>query len=220
METVVLVPALATTAGMWQPQVTALSGTHEVVVASLPGHGAAPGPFTLAAATRNVTDAIDAAGGPVLLCGISLGATVAVLACLARPGRVHRLVLSGGVAHPPPALAVQRAISSVLPMGVLARIAGAQQGPDGAADLRAVGKGTYLAGLRELAHLDLRPRLGEIEVPALVVCGERDKVNLPLSRELAAGIPGAELRIIPGAGHLWNLEQPDVFTALLLPRVG
>ncbi|WP_433199693.1 alpha/beta fold hydrolase [Dactylosporangium sp. CS-047395] len=218
METVILVPALATTARLWRPQIEALAGTHEVVVPALPGHGAAPGPFTLAAATRTVTAAIDAAAGPVLLCGISLGATVAALACLERPGRVGRLVLSGGVAHPPPALAVQRAISAVLPMAVLARIAGAQQGPDGAADLRAVGKGTYLAALRELAHLDLRPRLAGIDAPTLVVCGERDRVNLPLSRELAAGIPGAELRIIPGAGHLWNLEQPAEFTDLLRTR--
>jgi len=69
--------------------------------------------------------------------------------------------------------------------------------------------------LRELARTDLRPRLGEITSPTLVVCGERDEVNQPLSRELAAGIPDAELRIIPGVGHLWNLEQPETFTALL-----
>ncbi|MFI5907584.1 alpha/beta fold hydrolase [Dactylosporangium sp. NPDC051541] len=212
METVVLVPALATTARLFTPQVDALSATREVVVADLHGSG----PFTLDAAARRVTDAIDAATGPVRLGGISLGATVAALACLARPGRVRHLVLSGGVAHPPPALAIQRALSAVLPLGVLARLAAAQQGPDGAADLRAVGKGTYLAGLRELARVDLRPRLREITLPTLVVCGDRDKVNIPLSRELAAGIPGAELRIIPGAGHLWNLEQPAAFTALLL----
>jgi pimeloyl-ACP methyl ester carboxylesterase len=94
-------------------------------------------------------------------------------------------------------------------------MAAAQQGPDGAADMRSAGKHTYLAGLRELARTDLRSRLDQITAPTLVVCGERDKVNLPSSRELADGIPNAELRTIPGAGHLWNLEQPDVFTALL-----
>ncbi len=210
-----MVPALATTARLWRPQAEALATIHNVVICELPGHGTVPGPFTLDAAATQVTDAIDAAHGPVLLCGISLGATVATLACLARPDRVRRLVLSGGVAHPPPALAVQRAIASVLPMRVLARIARAQQGPDGAADMRAVGRRTYLAALRELAGTDLRPRLAQITAPTLVVCGERDKVNQPLSRELADGIPNAELRIIAGAGHLWNLEQPEVFTALL-----
>jgi 3-oxoadipate enol-lactonase len=215
MDTIVLVPALATTARMWRPQAEALAATHTVVVCDLPGHGTVPGPFTLDAAAKEVTNAIDAASGPVTLCGISLGATVAILACLARPDGVRRLILSGGVAHPPAALALQRAIARVLPISVMARISAAQQGSDGAADFRSVGKRTYMAGLRELAHADLRPRLGEITAPTLVVCGERDKVNQPLSRELADGIPNAELRIIPGAGHLWNLEQPEVFTALL-----
>ena len=215
MGTVILVPALATTARLWRPQAEALAATHDVVVVDLPGHGRAPGPFTIEAAAARVTDAIDAAADPPLLCGISLGATVAALACLSRPGRVRRLVLSGGVAHPPAVLAVQRFVARMLPVSAMARLAAAQQGPDGAADMRSIGKRTYLAGLRELARTDLRPRLGEITSPTLVVCGERDEVNQPLSRELAAGIPDAELRIIPGVGHLWNLEQPETFTALL-----
>ena len=215
METVILIPALATTARLWRTQAEALAATHHVVICELPGHGAVPGPFSLDAATEAVADAIDAAESPVVLCGISLGATVAALACLARPEGVRKLILSGGVAHPPPALAVQRAVAKVLPLSLLARIAAAQQGPDGAADMRALGKPAYLTALRELARTDLRPRLREISAPTLVVCGERDRVNLPLSRELADGIANAELRIIPGAGHLWNLEQPDVFTLLL-----
>lgn len=38
-----------------------------------------------------------------------------------------------------------------------------------------------------------------------------DRANIPLTRELAAGIPGAELRIVPDATHLWNLQQPEAF---------
>jgi pimeloyl-ACP methyl ester carboxylesterase len=45
----------------------------------------------------------------------------------------------------------------------------------------------------------------------LVLCGSKDRPNIPLSRELTAGIPAAELHIIPGATHLWNLQQPEVF---------
>ena len=48
-------------------------------------------------------------------------------------------------------------------------------------------------------------------VPTLVLCGSNDRANIALSRELAAGIPTAELRVIPGATHLWNLQQPDAF---------
>jgi 3-oxoadipate enol-lactonase len=39
----------------------------------------------------------------------------------------------------------------------------------------------------------------------------KDRANISLSRELAAGIPGAELRIVPDATHLWNLQQPKAF---------
>jgi pimeloyl-ACP methyl ester carboxylesterase len=52
------------------------------------------------------------------------------------------------------------------------------------------------------------------------IAGDRDRINLPGARELAAGIPEAELRIVPGAGHLWNLEQPEVFTKTLVDFVG
>jgi pimeloyl-ACP methyl ester carboxylesterase len=43
------------------------------------------------------------------------------------------------------------------------------------------------------------------------LCGSKDRANIPLSRELAEGIPGAELRIVPDATHLWNLQQPEAF---------
>lgn len=80
-----------------------------------------------------------------------------------------------------------------------------------AEDFRRCGKPTYLAGLREISRIDLRPRLGQVAVPTLVLCGSKDRANIPLTRELAAGIPGAELRIVPDATHLWNLQQPEAF---------
>ena len=60
-------------------------------------------------------------------------------------------------------------------------------------------------------HVDLRGRLGEVAVPTLVTCGARDRANLGPSREIAAGVPSAELRIVPEAVHLWNLQQPELF---------
>jgi proline iminopeptidase len=52
-------------------------------------------------------------------------------------------------------------------------------------------------------------RLGEITVPTLVMAGRDDFVFPPeCQRELAAGIPGASLRIVERAGHSPDLEQP------------
>ena len=59
-------------------------------------------------------------------------------------------------------------------------------------------------------------RLGEIRVPALVFAGEEDRAQPPArSRELAAALPNAELVMIPEAGHLSALEQPEVVTEVI-----
>jgi proline iminopeptidase len=61
---------------------------------------------------------------------------------------------------------------------------------------------------------DVRPRLGEIAVPALVVCGGWDWVIAPVKgRILAAGLPDAELLELPSAGHFSYAEEPEAFLA-------
>jgi pimeloyl-ACP methyl ester carboxylesterase len=64
---------------------------------------------------------------------------------------------------------------------------------------------------------DSRPGLGRIACPTLVLVGEADAGTPPeLAREIAAGIPGARLVIVPDSGHLSTLEQPAAVTAALL----
>ena len=51
-----------------------------------------------------------------------------------------------------------------------------------------------------------------IQVPTLVLHGAEDQlIPLAVAQDMAAAIPGANLRVIPMAGHLLNLEQPDLF---------
>ncbi len=71
--------------------------------------------------------------------------------------------------------------------------------------------------LEALAH---RPNsvdvLGRINVPALVVVGAEDPISTESEcRDMAARIPGAHLAVIPQAGHLPNLEQPEQFDAVV-----
>ena len=67
-----------------------------------------------------------------------------------------------------------------------------------------------------LAREDFTPRLGELDVPALVIWGEQD---LAISREralaLADGLPQGSLEVVPGAGHGVNFTHPDPVNALL-----
>jgi proline iminopeptidase len=70
--------------------------------------------------------------------------------------------------------------------------------------------GAYWA--TEAPAYDLRPRLGEIAWPTLVVVGERDWRTPPsAARTLAAGIPGATLAELPGVGHFPHAEAPTAF---------
>lgn len=116
--------------------------------------------------------------------------------------RVASLVLSGGQVHPNPVLmGVQNAIMRVLP----ARMVTAP----------GMSKKTLLGVLDTIRTADFRGELSRIATPTLVLCGSKDRPNLPAARQLAAGIPGAQLQIVPGAGHEWNTQMPDEFSARL-----
>ena len=60
--------------------------------------------------------------------------------------------------------------------------------------------------------------LASIHCPALILVGDQDVVTPPaVSRDMHRAIPGSELVVIPGAGHLSSLERPDAFNAALAP---
>jgi 3-oxoadipate enol-lactonase len=221
-DTVVLVHALGSSSRAWEAQEQGWCDRYRVVAPDLPGHGEAGGRFTLEGAVEAVHAATARSGAPVHVVGISAGAVVALRTCLDHPDAVAGLVLSAGLAHPPRTFAVQRAVTRVLPETLLARtMAGTYAGgrPEHTASAREdflrCGKRTFVAGLDALATLDVRARLHEVAVPTLVVCGAKDRANVPLSRELAAGIPGARLTVVPGATHLWNRQQPETFNRVV-----
>ena len=71
-----------------------------------------------------------------------------------------------------------------------------------------------LIGMRD--RPDRSGLLASIHVPSLVVCGELDVITPPASaRAMAAAIPGAELEIVEGVGHMAPMEAPDAVTAAL-----
>ncbi|MFN8066011.1 MAG: alpha/beta fold hydrolase [Vicinamibacterales bacterium] len=63
--------------------------------------------------------------------------------------------------------------------------------------------------------------LPAITVPTLVIVGDEDQLTPPaLSASMRAALPRASLVVIPKAGHLPNLEQPEAFNAALLTFLG
>jgi pimeloyl-ACP methyl ester carboxylesterase len=68
-----------------------------------------------------------------------------------------------------------------------------------------------------LSRPDSRPSLATISCPTLVLVGEGDEATPPeLAREIAAGIRGSRLIVVPDSGHLSTLEQPTAVTKALV----
>ncbi len=82
-----------------------------------------------------------------------------------------------------------------------------------------VTRGTPPAARRS-ARLDLRPGLGDITAPVLLVTAESDASIPPETVvPLAAEIPGAHLEILPDAAHLVSYSHPEVINSLLLTHL-
>jgi pimeloyl-ACP methyl ester carboxylesterase len=71
---------------------------------------------------------------------------------------------------------------------------------------------TLAAALRGMARReDFRPRLAEVDVPTLLICGQHDAISAVAEMQhIAAAIAGARLAVIPQAGHMAPLEQPQL----------
>ena len=82
--------------------------------------------------------------------------------------------------------------------------------------MASVPEATYRATMLSMLGFDLRAALKTIAVPTLVLSGSRDKnAPAPTMAKMASYIPSAEYVDIEGAGHLVNLERPQIFNAAL-----
>ena len=197
---VVFVAGAGETAAVWAEQARRLEPTSTLALAAA---DLCDGAFAFDRAVEGLHERILASGAArVVLAGLSVGAMIATRYAAARPEQLAGLVLSGGQVRPPRALmALQRAILRALP----ARAIGL---PPGTA------RSTFLQIIDAAGRVDLTDSLPRIAAPTIVLCGSRDRPNLPAARRLAEGIPDAELRLLPG-GHQLHLDAPDGFHAAL-----
>ncbi|MGC4115484.1 MAG: alpha/beta hydrolase [Myxococcales bacterium] len=76
---------------------------------------------------------------------------------------------------------------------------------------------TMLSGVRGIAGWDGHDRLGKLQIPALVVWGEKDPMfPVSLGHSLSRAIPGAELVVVPGCGHSPAEESPRLLADAVL----
>jgi pimeloyl-ACP methyl ester carboxylesterase len=108
-------------------------------------------------------------------------------------------------------LAAQLVPGMVAPGVPLERQAAAQ------ALMAGVPEATYRLAVAALVAFDRRANLPFLRVPTLVITGEHDRTAAPeVARRMAERIEGSQLQIVPGAGHLLNIEQPEAFNSALL----
>ena len=141
-------------------------------------------------------------GGPVHLCGLSLGGILALDYALDHPENVKTLVLIG-TPHKVPkvAFALQNVVFRFLPKSAFASMAFDK-------------RDTFALG-NSMKNLDFSGRLGELRRPTLILCGEKDGANLKSAHVLAGHIPGAELQVIENTGHVVNEENPKALAERL-----
>jgi pimeloyl-ACP methyl ester carboxylesterase len=214
----VLLPGLLCDAALWQFQVAGLADLVDPVVAELTAED------SMAGMARSV---LAAAPSRFALAGLSMGGYVAQEVMRQAPERVTHLALLDTSARPetPEQTARRRGLielarkgrfQGVTPRLLPLLLHPSQRGPDSLLPQIVVAMADHIgqeAFIRQLQAImgrpDGRPSLAAIRCPTLVLCGDTDALT-PVEghREMAAAIPGAELAIIEGCGHLSTLERP------------
>jgi len=223
---------------MWDPQTAALSESNQVVRFDARGFGGSPpgdGLLTMEKIADDAVALLDHVGvSRAVVCGLSMGGYAAFALVRRHADRVKGLVLSdtragadsgaARTARAAQADRVRKQGSAALADAVLPKLVGETthtQRPEVVARLRETiaanpprGIADALAGLA--ARADSTPTLREIRVPTLVVCGAEDAITpVAESEALVRGIAGSRLEVIPAAGHLSSVENPEGFNEVL-----
>jgi pimeloyl-ACP methyl ester carboxylesterase len=238
----VLLHAFPLDHSMWAFQ-EPLAEQVRLVVPDLRGFGGSDEavPESIAALADDVVALLDAVhvAGPAVICGISMGGYVAQHVAARHPDRVAAVILVATKLEADSAEAragrtdlaakVGRLGLGILADAMIPRLladsAEARRAP-GRADVESLLRRTILAQRVEtvqtaLAALGARPDMTEplrqLRAPALLVAGAEDAITPPECLQAAkAIIPRAKLLIVPAAGHMVPLEQPEVFNAAVL----
>jgi pimeloyl-ACP methyl ester carboxylesterase len=202
------------------------------------------GPVTLADHTRDDTmEAIahrilDAAPPRFALAGLSMGGYIALAIVRQAPERVQRLALLDTTARPdtPQRIESRRSQIALAESGRLGEVAQAlwpvfvHRNRHGDQALKRIvltmaEETSPEAFVRQqkaiMGRPDARPLLASIKCPTLVLVGDGDELLPPaISEEIAAGIAGSRLVVVPDCGHLSTLERPDAVNRALIQWMG
>ena len=226
----VFVHGAASDGRLWEPQLEALADEFTVIAWDEPGAGQSsdlPDGFGLADYAGSLAALIeDAARGPVHLAGLSWGGTVVLELYRQRPDLVASLILIDTYAGWKGSLPAEEVRARVALARDMLDAPGAEFDPTlpglFAGDppqrylplLEAMAEAVRPESLEQqlslMAETDQRDLLPSVMAPTLLIWGELD-VRSPLSvaHQFERELPNARLVVIPGCGHVSNLEAPE-----------
>ena len=139
---------------------------------------------------------------PLCICGLSLGALLALDLAIRHGENVASLVL----------IAAQYKVPTFLIdfQNLLFRCM-----PGKSFDGMGLSKSDVIRLSNSMRSLDLTSQLDRVTCPVTVLCGEKDGANLKASKKLSELLPRATLQIVPGAGHEMNKDAPEILAAVL-----
>lgn len=233
---IVFLHGLGGTRNSWEAQLTDLGDSFRCLAWDMPGYGASDPiePLTFESIADAVARLLDLAGvDRAHLCGLSFGGQHAQHVALRHPERVSGLILvdtspAFGLDGTDPDVWRASRLDAIdagmtpaeIAFDVISSIAA--PGFDGPEFERAVAAFASIdpAGFRAACNClvthDVRDRLGEIDVPTLVVFGQLDtETPAEYSRLIAELITDSELFEVAGAGHLVPSEAPEILNALI-----
>ena len=236
----VLLHALPIGANLWEPQMRSIPAGWRLITPDLRGFGGSTELDSLSAlsVTDYADDVVDLlqelAVTKAVIGGCSMGGYAALALYQAAPDLFEGLLLANtrAGADSPESRANRRNMLALVdregPSGVardmIPKLLGKtthETRPDVEATVRRLIKQQSPIAVRSAIHRmmhrsDSTPLLAQVSVPTLVITGAEDEmIPVEESRRIASAVRGAKLVIIPGAGHLANLEQPEAFNAAL-----
>ena len=235
----VLLHSLLADDSSFDPIALSLARSHRVILLALPGFAGSDrvegGLETVADRVADAIRALDLKHPPLLL-GNGYGGFVALLVAIRHPEVAQRLILADcGAVFSESGRAAFRGMSATVKEKGLAAIADVamrrlfspefQSAHPALTEARrqrflAVDPQTFHNACAALSSLDLRAQLGAVAVPVLVLVGEHDEATPPaMSRELAAGLPQAQLQVLPGCAHVPQLQDPELFLSAINPFI-
>lgn len=224
---------------MWDPQMRALPAGYRAVCYDVRGHGEsqiADGQYSIEFFVDDLIALLDhLVVETAVVVGLSMGGYIALRAVERHPERIRGLVLAdtrceadpneGKVKRSAGVLAVKRdgvpAYAENFVKAVFAPASLAAQVP-AVEFVKTMIRGNTPLGisgtlLALAARTDTSAALASINVPTLIMCGEHDGLTPPAASEkLHAGIRDSEYVLIPGAGHMANLENEEAFNTALV----